>query len=50
VDLADVPDLQRFGVHQGTVRSVTLAVVAGYPPANAGSDRLDIGEVTCWQR
>lgn len=50
VDLADVPDLQRVGVHQGTVRSVTLAVVAGYPPANAGSDRLDIGEVTFWQR
>jgi hypothetical protein len=50
VDLADVADLQRFGVHQGTVRSVTLAVVAGYPPPNAGSDRLDIGEVTFWQR
>jgi hypothetical protein len=50
VDLADVPDLQRFGVDQGTVGGVTIAVIAGYPPANAASDRLDIGEVTFWQR
>jgi hypothetical protein len=50
VDLANVPGLQRFGVDQGAVRGVTIVVVAGYAPANAGSDRLDIGEVTFWQR
>ncbi len=50
VDLADVPTLQRFGVDQGAVRAVTIVVVAGYPPTSAGSDRLDLGEVTFWQR
>ncbi|HVN10677.1 MAG TPA: hypothetical protein VMT69_01195 [Kineosporiaceae bacterium] len=50
VDLANTPDLQRFGVDQGSVGGVTIAVVAGYPPADAGSDRLDIAEVTVWQR
>jgi hypothetical protein len=50
VDLANDPALQRFGVDQGFVGGLTIVVVAGYPPTNAGSDRLDIGEVTFWQR
>ena len=29
---------------------VTVVVVAGYPPDGQGSDRLDIGEITFWQR
>jgi hypothetical protein len=50
VELADEPGLQRFGVDQAILNGVTVNVVAGYPPANAGSDRLDIGEITFWQR
>jgi hypothetical protein len=55
VTLADIDGLQRFTVEQskvngGKVSSVRVVVVAGYPPANGGSDRLDIGEITFWQR
>lgn len=51
VQLAKTPDLQRFPVEQQSpVTGVTVVVVAGYPPDTQGSDRLDIGEVTFWQR
>lgn len=50
VNLKNVPGLQRFGVNQGVVRGLTIVVVAGYAPASAGSDRLDLGEVTFWHR
>jgi hypothetical protein len=50
VQLAKDPGLQRFTVDEGTVSQVTVVIVAGYPPETAGSDRLDIGEITFWQR
>jgi len=50
VQLAKGPELQRFTVDQDTVTGVTVVIVAGYPPDTQGSDRLDIGEVTFWQR
>ena len=50
VNLQNDPGLQRFGVHSGLVRGVTIAVVAGYAPASAGSNELDLGEVTFWHR
>ncbi|HST86148.1 MAG TPA: zinc ribbon domain-containing protein [Kineosporiaceae bacterium] len=49
VDLKNSPDLQRFGVHAGLVGGVVITIVAGYAPADPGS-RLDLGEVTVWQR
>jgi hypothetical protein len=50
VQLAKGPELQRFAVDQDTVTGVTIVIVTGYPPDTQGSDRLDIGEVTFWQR
>ncbi len=50
VQLAKDPGLQRFTVDQGLVSQVRVVVVAGYPPENGGSDRLDIGEITFWAR
>ena len=50
VQLAKDPGLQRFAVDQGIVGQVAIVVVAGYPPDGPGSDRLDIGEITFWQR
>ena len=50
VNLDNTADLQRFGVHQGAVGSVVITVVAGYPPVDSDSTRLDIGEVTLWRR
>jgi hypothetical protein len=50
VQLAKDPGLQRFPVDQGIVGQVEVVVVAGYPPDGPGSDRLDIGEITFWQR
>jgi len=43
--------LQRFTVNDvGLVNQVTIVVLAAYPPENGSSDRLDIGEVTFWER
>ena len=42
--------LQRFPVDVGLVNQVTIAFLAAYPPENGSSDRLDIGEVTFWER
>jgi hypothetical protein len=50
VNLKNSGGLQRFGVDQGTVRGVSIVVVAGYKPANSDTPRLDVGEVTFWQR
>jgi hypothetical protein len=51
VQLAKSHELQRFAVEQQSpVTAVTVVIVAGYPPDTQGSDRLDIGEVTFWQR
>jgi hypothetical protein len=50
VQLAKEPGLQRFPVEQGEVTDVTVVIVAGYPPDTQGADRLDIGEITFWQR
>lgn len=53
VDLEKTPALQRFRVDEGDVRGVRITVVAGYEPTVAGqtgADRLDIAEVTFWQR
>jgi hypothetical protein len=50
VTLENSPDLQRFGVHQGRVGGVLITIVSGYPPVDPGSGRLDLGEVTVWQR
>jgi hypothetical protein len=50
VTLENTADLQRFGVHQGLVGGVVVTVVAGHPPADSGTGRLDIGEVTVWER
>jgi ribosomal protein L40E len=53
VRLKDEPGLQRFYVRQkGDVAGVTITVVGGYQPASGGpgGDRLDISEITLWQR
>jgi hypothetical protein len=50
VNLKKIADLQRFGVHSGLVNGVVITIVAGYPPVDAGTGRLDLGEVTVWQR
>ncbi|HEX5811827.1 MAG TPA: hypothetical protein VFY38_07000, partial [Pseudonocardia sp.] len=50
VQLAKEPGLQRFTVDAGLVNQVTIVMVAAYPPENGSSDRLDIGEVTFWER
>jgi hypothetical protein len=50
VNLDNTADLQRFGVHQGVVGGVVITVIAGYPPVDTDNQRLDIGEVTVWQR
>jgi hypothetical protein len=50
LNLKNIPGLQRFGVDAQVVTGVTIAVVAGYAPPSAGSDELDLGEVTFWQR
>jgi hypothetical protein len=50
VQLAKDPGLQRFTVNAGLVNQVTIVVAAAYPPEAASSDRLDIGEVTFWER
>jgi hypothetical protein len=55
VSLANTPDLQRFGVSRRAdgaagLTGVTVTVVAGFRPAVPGPARLDIGEVTVWQR
>jgi hypothetical protein len=54
IALKDDAGLQRFAVRQkGDVTGVRITVVGGYAPTTAGdvgSDRLDIGEITFWQR
>ena len=50
VQLAKEPGLQRFTVDAGLVNQVTIVLVAAYPPENGSSDRLDIGEITFWER
>ena len=50
VNLENTPDLQRFGVHQEPTSGVLITIVAGYPPDDPGSGRLDIGELTIWKR
>ena len=50
VQLAKDPGLQRFPVDVGLANEVTIVFVAAYPPENGSSDRLDVGEVTFWER
>jgi hypothetical protein len=54
ITLEDTEKLQRFAVREdGPVTGVRVTIVGGYAPSSPGapgSDRVDLGEVTFWQR